>query len=139
MMNNSDRIASVSDLIETFAARMGVGMRNEDARTIAGDMICNIMHWAMNQKDKVEAFSAWKSGACHFLMETMIDYDAEEVDELGPDTSINANLECGKEEWFIHSGRDPYCILDDPWKCGNCGETAMDGSDCCITCGATVE
>ncbi|NEI71007.1 hypothetical protein GR212_15620 [Rhizobium lusitanum] len=28
---------------------------------------------------------------------------------------------------------------DKEWSCDNCGETAMDGSDRCITCGCQVE
>ena len=28
---------------------------------------------------------------------------------------------------------------EDEWSCDNCGETAMDGSDRCITCGCEIE
>lgn len=38
---------------------------------------------------------------------------------------------------------DPECAVhhrsDDEWSCDNCGETAMDGSGICITCGAQSE
>jgi hypothetical protein len=29
--------------------------------------------------------------------------------------------------------------IDTEWSCANCGETAMDGSDRCVTCGCIIE
>lgn len=38
---------------------------------------------------------------------------------------------------------DPECEehhdQEDEWSCDNCGETAMDGSGVCVTCGTTDE
>lgn len=45
-------------------------------------------------------------------------------------------------EGFVWNGEEPkdeFESEDDDWSCANCGETAMDGSETCISCGAISE
>lgn len=99
MMTNQIRIESVEDLVETFCDRMGFNMEDEDHSTIAGDMICNILHWVQAKTGKREdALSAMQNGIGNYVTETYIDYDADVVDELGPEAYVSIGVGCTRTE-----------------------------------------
>lgn len=110
MMDNQQRSASVSALIATFAANNG--LTDEDPCTIAGDLICNIMHWVAQHLEaetgQMLAMKAVQSGIGHYASEAHIDYSAAIVDEIGPDALVSITVNCNGESWHASTGNDPY-------------------------------
>lgn len=106
-MTNEERAQSVELLATRFAKAMGI--ENEDAVTIAGDLICNLLHWVQAQCDDTDesrqfALDAARSGIGHYVTETNIDYDADVVDELGPDAFVEITVDCNGANWSSRTG-----------------------------------
>lgn len=107
IVTNADRARDIEPALRAFAKRMG--MEEEDAATVAGDMICNILHWVAlgSEHGRLDALRAMRSGIGHFASESAIDYDAEEVDDLGPDAHVSIEVLCDGEIWTSETGCDP--------------------------------
>lgn len=102
--DNSARALSVDAFALKFASDMGLEPHPDfdGPETVVGDFISNLLHWAMyNGLSKEEALKAAKSGIGNFITETHIDYGANEVDELGPDTFVSIVTECMGERITI--------------------------------------
>jgi len=110
MMNNEHRAATVADAIRAFAASAGldVSLNADGPQTAAGDMICNILHWvASNDPDgRAAALMAVRCGIAHYMSESFIDYEADWIDELGPEAFIEVYASCNGEVWHSQTGEE---------------------------------
>ena len=113
-MDNLQRTESVEAYLDSFAKAMG--LENDDATTIAGDMICNILHWVSEQFDgpieigRTKALQAMQFGIAHYVSERSIDYDDDPLDEVGPDALVTINVECDDKIWRTATGATPEVI-----------------------------
>lgn len=110
MMNNQKRVASVSEFLTAFISDQGLD--GEDPETIAGDLICNIMHWVAQHLEaetgQMLAMKAVQSGIGHYATEAHIDYSAAIVDEIGPDALVSITVNCNGETWYASTGNEPF-------------------------------
>src|SRR5690606_4898660 len=113
IVTNADRARDIEPPLREFAARTGLDIAPEPdgdgPATVAGDMICNILHWvAINSEHgQLDALRAIRSGIGHFASESAIDYGADIVDELGPDAHVSIEVLCDGEIWTSETGSDP--------------------------------
>lgn len=119
MMTNDDRVEDITPAIRDFAQRMGLTMDDGPA-TIAGDMIASILHWAqttgevLTAKDgRLTALEAARCGIAHYVTESYIDYDAEPVDELGPESDVTVLITCLNETWLTSTGGAEQIVPED--------------------------
>ena len=74
MFTNEDRIASVAPAIKAFAASMGLDetLEADGPESVAGDMICNILHWVARKHPdgRAAALVALRYGAAHYTSES---------------------------------------------------------------------
>ncbi len=114
MMDNEDRAWSVQEYLIKFADEMGLkpDLDADGPVTVAGDMICNILHWvAQNHPEGyAAALDAARSGLGHFSSEFRIDYDADDVDELGPEADVQITIRCDGEYWQSETFRGTQCL-----------------------------
>jgi len=98
---NKDRVQAVEQAILSFAEEMGLDpdMDADGPVTVAGDMIANILHWVQQQDSRISALKAAKSGIGNYVTEQYIDYNADEVDELGPQSSVCITVLCNDQVW----------------------------------------
>lgn len=113
-MTNEERVESVDALVIHFANAMGI--QNEGPTTMAGDLICNVLHWVQartedNDESRQSALDAARSGIGHYVTETNIDYDADVVDELGPDAFVEITVDCNGANWNSRSGAGTTIII----------------------------
>lgn len=70
MPNNADRASSVEAGLAIMADEFGYGINGEDAQTLAGDAICNILHWTAQETGDIgAALEAVKGGLANFAIE----------------------------------------------------------------------
>lgn len=102
MFTNDDRRATVDKAITEFATDMGLdpAIDADGPIIVAGDMICNILHWVQQQTDgdQNDGLQAARSGLSHYVTESLIDYSEDNVDEVGPQSFVKITADCdGKE------------------------------------------
>lgn len=101
IFTNFDWVDSVDDLVMTFNKRQG--LNGEDTATLISDLICNLLHWARHHGEdsdpRLVALDAMRRGISSYVTESYIDYDAEEVDELGPEAFVEISVSCNGESW----------------------------------------
>lgn len=96
MMTNIERARSVDKAIRQFAIDMGLDLPDEGPSVTAGDMICNILHWVQErtQDDQEAVLQVARSGIGHYITESLIDYTQDNVDEVGPESTIDIIAYC---------------------------------------------
>ena len=102
MMTNDARAESVAAFVEQFADEMGLNPdpAADGPECAAGDLICNILHWVQAETQSREsALEAVRSGISHYITESCIDYEAECVDEVGPDAFVDIEASCDGSIW----------------------------------------
>lgn len=111
-MNNVERADSVAEFIDAFSK--SVGNQDEDHVTRAGDMICNILHWVHQSSDREDPrkdpFIAARMGIAHYVSEASIDYEAEVIDELGPDAIVTIDVFCDSTSYVSITGCEPQIM-----------------------------
>ncbi|EFO30116.1 hypothetical protein TRICHSKD4_3691 [Roseibium sp. TrichSKD4] len=107
MMTNEDRVDDIGPSVEDFALRMGLSIEVEPG-DVAGDLIAAVLHWLQANTDceehpdpRLAALDAARRGIGHYITETNIDYSAEEVDELGPDSFVAIDANCNGQRWLV--------------------------------------
>ncbi|WP_338811258.1 hypothetical protein V2V90_23365 (plasmid) [Agrobacterium leguminum] len=115
MFTNEDRISSVAPAINAFAAAMGLddSLDADGPESVAGDMICNILHWVARKHPdgRAAALVALRYGAAHYTSESYIDYTADWVDELGPEAFIEIHASCNGEVWHTQTGEERAALI----------------------------
>lgn len=120
IVTNTDRADGVDAFLREFADRMGLSLAPEPdgdgAATVAGDLICNILHWVEknDSNGRLAALQAMRSGIGHYVSESGIDYGAEFVDELGPDAYVSIEVTCNGETWTSETGQSPEIERHEP-------------------------
>ncbi len=99
-MSKRENIESVRGLFEQFAK--DAGMEHDEPETIAGDLICHLLHflWSneVTRKEGVEkAMDAVHSGLYHFAGE--IDYPMDEDDDTGLVPKVRIIVDRFSEVW----------------------------------------
>lgn len=109
-LDNKERAKGVDNYIREFATATGLDISPEGDGpvTVVGDLICNLLHWVAIRTDATEALKAAQQGIGHFLTENAIDYDAEEVDELGPDSHVRIEATCAGTRYVAETGGNAY-------------------------------
>lgn len=103
--SNEDRAGDVDLCLREFAKNMGLDPDPEadGPQTVAGDMIASILHWvtANDPEGRLAAVTAAKNGIGHYVSESYIDDDADEVDELGPESDVMVQVTCNDQVWSV--------------------------------------
>lgn len=103
--SNEDRAKSVAIAVQAFAKSMKLTEKDDGPTTIAGDMICNILHWVAQRHP--QGFQAGLDAACkglnHFASEA---YDENDPDPLGPESHIRIVITVGKHVFIKQTGED---------------------------------
>lgn len=102
MFTNEDRVHDIDADVKGFARRMGLHpeIDADGPVCVAGDMICNILHWVERRAGSREAaLEAMRSGLGHYVTESSIDYSQSEVDELGPESRVEITIDCDGATW----------------------------------------
>jgi hypothetical protein len=105
-MTNEERAASVSEALHNFADAMGMGISldSDGPVTVAGDMICSILHWVQEQAPdgKFAALQAARSGLGHYVTEASNQNPDE--DPVGPDAFVMIRVDCDGLSWEAEPG-----------------------------------
>lgn len=100
MSTKRKNIESARVYFEQFAKESG--MENDEPATIAGDLICHLMHFLWNsevtRKEGIEvALNAVHSGVYHFATE--VDYPMDVEDDAGPVPKVRILVDRFPEFW----------------------------------------
>ncbi|WP_454287210.1 hypothetical protein [Rhizobium arsenicireducens] len=86
--------------LRAFAAATGLNpaVDADGPATVAGDMICNILHWVEEQSPEgaLDALYAVRCGIGHYVTESSI---TDPEDELGPDSHVGITVHCDGKVW----------------------------------------
>lgn len=103
-MNNRERAASVADLVRQFASKHVAP--GEKPEVVAGDLICNILHWVMHEGDmagddgRKPALAAARCGLSQFISEV----HASPENELGPSCYTLITVRTAGGLWVSETG-----------------------------------
>lgn len=105
-MNNRERAASVAELVRQFASKHVAN--GEKPESIAGDMICNILHWVMRETEmagddgRKTALAAARCGLSHFISEV----HASGPDDPGPECYTLITVRTDGGLWVSETGHE---------------------------------
>jgi hypothetical protein len=107
MTVHEKRASFVDAQIQSYAKSVGLDLENDGVETVVGDMIADLLHYAVSKSDSqaAEALDVAATGIMHFTAQSQVAIENYQMD-IGPEVGVSLVVEFADQQWTAGFGQN---------------------------------
>ena len=107
MTVHDKRAVFVESEIKAYAKNVGLNLESEGVETVVGDMIADLLHYAVSKagKEPAEALDLAATGLMHFTGQSQVAIEDYQID-IGPEVGVSIVVEFADQQWTAGFGQN---------------------------------